>query len=54
MKTLKNSMILILFSSFVISCTTDDIIDNAEPNTIEKNIQATSDGGKDVDQTEKG
>ncbi|SFB80806.1 hypothetical protein SAMN04487891_102452 [Flagellimonas taeanensis] len=55
MKTILTTMILILFSSFIVSCTADDFTEDTELNSIEKNIQGTGDDDSNsVDETEKG
>ena len=53
MKALKTIMIILLFSNFIISCTVDDITEDAKTDSIE-NVQATGDNKEDVDETEKG
>lgn len=55
MKTMITIMILILFSSFVVSCTVDDLSEDTELNSMEKNLQGTGDDDSNsVDETEKG
>jgi len=53
MKVLKSIFILILFSTFITSCTSEDIVVQPEVNSIE-NLQATGSDDKEVDETEKG
>lgn len=55
MKTMITIMILILFSSFAVSCTVDDLTEDTELNSMEKNLQGTGDNDSNsVDETEKG
>jgi len=55
MKTILTTLALILFSSFVVSCTVDDLTEDTDLNSIEKNIQGTGDDDSNsVDETEKG
>ncbi len=53
MKILKSIFILVFFSNLIISCTADDIEEEQEMNTTEKE-QSTNGSGEDLDQTEKG
>ncbi|MGS2764815.1 hypothetical protein [Sinomicrobium sp. M5D2P9] len=55
MKTIKTTMILILFSSIIVSCTVDDFTEDTELNSIEKNLQGTGENDSNsVDETKKG
>ena len=55
MKTIKTTMIFIFFSSLVVSCTVENLPEDKELNSIEKNLQGTGENDSNtVDETKKG